>query len=94
MECVRQMLGIVMDGIKDTEMFMDYADMAMEKGNEEFAMWFKQHAKSRMSMLEQDWDYVCNAIGMHERIREGDEIAHALKSHIMDQIQELHARYN
>lgn len=41
---VRHMLSVLMDGIKDAGMFMDYAEEAEDQAE---MSWFKNHAKEK-----------------------------------------------
>lgn len=43
--------------------------------------------------LARDYDYIANQIGLIEKVREGDEIAEALMSHLTYQMSELNKRY-
>lgn len=93
MSCVKDMLSVLMDGIKDAEMVMEYAATARTEAPE-WMMWFKNHVKIRLDQLDSDYDYVCRAINLNEKSRSGDEIAEALKSHLEMQIEMLHKKYD
>lgn len=92
MECVKEMLIVVMDGIKDATMLLDYADNARGKGNEDVHNWFKQKAKLRIDTVKSDWQYVYRATNMMSKIKDGDELAYALNWHINEQISSIEAR--
>lgn len=94
MGMTKNMLKVLMDGIKDTNMMMDYAEMAMDADMTDVASWFKSKAKKRMDSLESDYDYVCDRMNLREKVKSGDEIAEALKTHLEDQIDMLKNRYS
>ncbi len=82
-----------MDEIKDTGMMLDYTEDAMDMDMTSAAMWFKNHAKTRIDMLKADYDYISREIGLHEKAKSGDAIADALIGHLDYQIGELNHRY-
>lgn len=88
MSVVGDMLSVVMDGIADTEMILDYADES--EGNK--MNWFMDRAKKRYQMTQEDYDYVMNSAGIKERASDGDEIAEALCDHLRKQMTRLSAR--
>ena len=94
MNCTRAMLSTLMDGIKDANMMLDYAEEAMKDDKPDVASWYKKHASKRIDALEMDHDYVSDQLHIPEKIRAGDEISTALHEHITNQIQDLHNRYN
>ena len=85
---VRDMLSILMDNIKDTNMWLDYA----ENATGEHMVWFMNHAKQRAASLQEDYDYIARAIGLLDKARSGDEIAEALLEHLNYQIKEIGSR--
>lgn len=85
---------MLMDGIKDANMMMDYAEDAMDMEQTSSAMWFKNHAKTRVDMVKSDYDYISREIGLTEKAKSGDAIADALVGHLEYQISELMHRYN
>lgn len=91
---IKYMLSILMDGIKDAGMYMDYAEKAKHEDDAEYMTWFKNHAKMRIDELARDYDYISNQIGLVEKVREGDEIAEALMSHLTYQMSEMTKRFN
>jgi len=89
---VKYMLTILMDGIKDSNMLMDYAE---ECANDlKAASWFKTHAKTRMDMVMNDYNFINEMVGLTEKARSGDEMADALISHLQYEMKELNSRYN
>lgn len=90
---IRYMLSILMDGIKDTEMYIGYAEEAADN-NSEYGSWFKNHAKMRYDALKTDYDFICKEINLQEKARSGDAIAEALMCHLQYQMKELNERYN
>lgn len=92
MNCTRAMLNVLMDGIKDANMWLDSAEIAMEADKTEESNWFKSHAKKRIDALEMDYEYIKDSIGMVEKVKAGDEIAEALHQHILSQMDALKKR--
>lgn len=89
---VKYMLATLMDGIKDTNMMMDYA---MECVDDPKSMtWFKNHAKTRLDMATSDYNYIVDNLGLNEKIRSGDEMADALVSHLQYEMKELNSKYS
>lgn len=86
---IRDMLSILMDNIKDTNMWIDYAENCTDMN---YKMWFTQHAKSRAGSLNEDYEYIAKEIGLLEKARSGDEIAEALLDHLNYQIKEIGSR--
>lgn len=88
---IKYMLTVLMDGIKDANMMMDYAT---ECSDDPKAMtWFKNHAKSRLDMVTSDFNYINESVGLSEKARSGDEMADALMSHLQYEMRELNNRY-
>lgn len=87
------MLSVLMDGIKDANMLLDYADASYNEDDNTAMQWFKSHAKERIDGVSKDYDYICSHIGLVEKARSGDEIADALISHLTYQMQEINKRY-
>lgn len=90
----KYMLSMLMDGIKDADMMIDYAEDAYSVENEKAAAWFKNHAKLRLDMLTSDYDYINREMGLTDKAREGDPLADALLSHLNYQMETLAKRYN
>jgi hypothetical protein len=51
----KHLIGVVMDGIRDTDMIAGYAEAAREEGEDKFASWFAVRAKERLAALRRDW---------------------------------------
>ena len=94
MKSVKHLLCVLMDGIKDAEMWITFASDADEEGKPEWAAWFRQHAKKRTEALDSIYSYVSDEIGLEEKVKAGNELAYALKDHIEDQIDDLHSKLN
>lgn len=90
--CAQMMLSVVMDGIKDAEMIMDYAEAA--KDNEEYYRWFKTKAKMRAEQTKADYDYVKTQIKLEDKVKAGDDIAVALHSYLHEAVMGLMDRIN
>lgn len=86
MSYVGDLLSVIMDEIKDTEMMYQYSQ---DPENEDYKNWFYDKAKNRLRMLMEDYEQVSNAIGLTAKVRSGDPIAEALDSHINYQIMDL-----
>lgn len=83
---IKQMLSVVMDGVKDTNMLADYAKEADKHGEASAAAWFKAHAQNRFAALERDWREVREEM---RRKREPDDVLDALTDYVDGAISEL-----
>lgn len=83
----KHLLAVLMDGITDTQMLLDYAEACEEQQGRE--RWFMQHAKQRLEMLRHDRDDVFDELGIEHKSKDGDEIAAALMSYIDMSIERL-----
>lgn len=89
MNSVKNLIAVLMDGITDAKMLLDYADAAEE---ERLAMWFRTHAKRRISEVHQDREDVFDELDIEAKAKGGDKIAGAMKCHIDMQIKMLDDR--
>lgn len=89
MSSVSDMLSVLMDGITDTGMMLDYAENAEHPGRED---WFMDHARKRYQMTLDDYNYVTDSIGLKERVADEDEVAVALCNHLKKQMLNLKNR--
>lgn len=82
----KHMIGLVMDGIRDTDMIAGYAEDAKREGEDKIAAWFAQRAKERLAELRRDWGDVEETLGLkhHE-----DDLAEAMSCHIRREIERL-----
>ncbi len=88
---VKEMLSILMDGIKDAGMLLDYAYKAkMQEDDTE--NWFLSHARKRIEEFTSDYQAVNNEIGLESKAAAGDEIACALMCHLKEEILQLKNR--
>ncbi len=85
---IKDMLSVLMDGITDTQMLIDYADVCRETAPD-VCRWFTSHAEQRLEMLKCDWDDVFEKLEIDRKVKTGDEIAEALKCHIDTSIEHL-----
>jgi len=87
---MKDMLSVVMDGIKDGEMLAKYAEMAIEhKADKGITNWFISRAQNRASMAERDWHDV------HEHIKaekHDEEMVEALECHVDRWLENLKDR--
>ena len=90
---LKHMLAVLMDGIKDCDMIMNYYDDSITNGMVEQANWFKDHAKARIDWIIKDYDYIAQNAGLMEKAKSGDEIADALVAHLNWQVAEMKKRY-
>ncbi len=84
---VKHMLAVLMDGITDSQMMLDYAEECRE--HPDHYRWFKQHAEKRLEMLKRDRDDVFGDLEIEKKAKNGDEIAAALMCHIDASIDKL-----
>lgn len=85
----KHLIGVVMDGIRDTDMIAGYAEAAREEGEEKFASWFAIRAKERLAALRRDWTEVQDVLKLKEH---GDEIVCGMCMHVDREIERLRAR--
>ena len=83
----KHLLAVLMDGITDTQMLLDYADACEGQNGRE--RWFREHAEKRLEMLRHDRDDVFDELGIESKSKGGDEIAAALMCHIDMSIERL-----
>lgn len=88
----KNMIKVLMDGIKDADMIMDYAAEAMEEGQDNWANWFKAHAQKRLDIIDSVYQDVSNELSLDMKARQNDPIASAFKCHIEEQINDLKSR--
>lgn len=93
MKSTKHLLAVLMDGIKDAGMWLDYAREAETEGFPSRASWFKEHAKKRIDSLQSIHEYVDSEMKFDEKATAGDELALAFKDYICYQIKELKMRY-
>lgn len=87
---VKEMLSVLMDGIKDAGMLLDYAYKAkMQEDDTE--NWFTNHARKRIEELASDYQAINNEIGLEAKAAT-DEIACALMCHLKEEILQLKNR--
>ena len=90
---VKYMLSILMDGIKDADMYIDYAIEAVDNDSP-YSNWFKSHAKDRIDGLKSDYDFISREIHLSDKVKSGDDIAEALMCHLEYQMKSLTEKYN
>ena len=83
---MKHMIQIVMDGIRDTDMLVDYAEEAREHGHEKHAMWFHSRAKERLATLRRDWAEVESELGLRKH---ADELVRCMTHHIDKEIERV-----
>lgn len=84
----KHMIGLIMDGIRDTDMIAGYADTARAEGEEKIAGWFAQRAKERLAELRRDWADVEETLDLKRR---DDDLAEAMACHIRREIDKVKA---
>ena len=92
MNSTRAMLTVLMDGIRDANMWLESAKTAAEANKPDESNWFKTHARKRIEALDADYDYIKDKTGIVAKVKAGDEIADSLHQHIVAQMKDLHAR--
>ena len=86
---MKHMIQVVMDGIRDADMLVDYAEEAREHGHEKHAMWFNMLAKERLATLRRDWSEVDSELGLHKH---NEEIVRCMACHIDKEIEKIRSR--
>jgi hypothetical protein len=66
---IKELISVLMDDYKDTEMLVDYAEEAMEEGNKELSSFFSNRAKHRMADAREAERWV-DSIGSADYIHE------------------------
>lgn len=84
----KHLIGVVMDGIRDTDMIAGYAEAAKAEGEEKFANWFAMRAKERLAALRRDWAEVQDALKLREH---SDEIVCGMCMHVDREIERIRA---
>lgn len=85
----KHLIGVIMDGICDTDMIGTYAEEALSEGEEKFASWFAVRAKERLATLRRDWSEVESALKLKEH---SDELVQGMTCHVEKEIERLRAR--
>lgn len=85
----KHLIGVVMDGIRDTDMIAGYAEAALEEGEEKFASWFAMRAKERLATLRRDWSEVEDALKLKEH---SDELVQGMACHVNKEIERIRAK--
>ena len=73
---VSELISVLMDDYKDSEMLVDYAEEAMEEGNKELSSFFANRAKHRMSDAREAERWIDNSGGtefIHEAYKDYHE---------------------
>lgn len=87
---MKQMLFVVMDGIKDAEMIAGYAEDAAKHGADRSVInWFVVRAQNRFSMAERDWHDVLDEI---KDEKHDDDLVEALECHVKERLAALRER--
>lgn len=82
----KHMIGLIMDGIRDTGMIAGYAETAKAEGEEKIAGWFAQRAKERLAELRRDWADVEETLDLKRR---DDDLAEAMSCHVRKEIERV-----
>ena len=82
----KHLVGVVMDGIRDTDMIAGYAEAARGEGEDKLANWFAVRAKERLAALKRDWAEVEDVLHLknHE-----DELVQGMTCHVNKEIEQL-----
>lgn len=88
----QMMLSVIMDGITDSGMLMDYATDAKWGNDEEAYRWFKTKAKTRVEQSKADYDYVKAQVKLEDKVKAGDDIAIALHTYLQGAVAGLQDR--
>lgn len=87
---MKHMLTVVMDGIKDAEMLVGYAEHAMKHNADHNTIaWFATRAQSRFSMAERDWKDVDEHLKTEKH---DEELVEALECHVNRWMENLRER--
>ena len=82
----KHMIGLIMDGIRDTDMIAGYAETALHEGEDKIAAWFAQRAKERLAELRRDWTDVEETLDLNRR---DDDLAEAMSCHVRREIERV-----
>lgn len=94
MNFTKMMFSMVMDGIKDTDMIIEYAMCARRAGRQDMVEWFRTRAEHRMGMLKEDYARVNEATNLERKADQGDEMADAFRDHLHEQMEMLERKLN
>lgn len=83
------LISVVMDGIKDTRMLLDYAETAHDQGNLQLHDWFNRKAHERYVKTQTEWKEIESVLKLDEK---PDEMGKCLKQHITNEMHELMMR--
>lgn len=88
-EIIKGLAKTIIDGIKDAQMQLDYAEEAREHGETEIAHLHINEAHKRMNGVKEWYDYVTAKMGKHH---EGDMAYHAMEEHYRDWARNIRER--
>ena len=84
----KHLIGVVMDGIRDTDMIAGYAETALSEGEDKLANWFASRAKERLATLRRDWSEVEDVLQIRAH---SDELVCGMACHVDKEIERLRA---
>ena len=85
----KHMIAIVMDGIRDTDMIAEYAEVAKLEGEDKISEWFAQRARERLAELRRDWTDVEATLGLKDS---DNDLAEAMSCHVRKEIDRARMR--
>lgn len=86
------MIKTIMDDLKDTNMLIDWAWEAKERGDTVAAPWFAGRAKERFAIMEKGWADVSKVIKPTAEGGEAEIYYKLLCHHVSDEMKETKER--
>ena len=87
-EIIRGLAKTIIDGIKDAQMQLDYAEEAMEHGEKEIAAMHNAEAHKRIEGVKTWYEYAINKVGK----REHDPAYEAMEDHYREWARKIKER--
>lgn len=88
-EVIRGLARTIIDGIKDAQMQIDYAEEAREHGESEIAHLHLNEAHKRMNGVKEWYEFAEAKMGKHH---DGDMAYHAMEEHYRDWARKIRER--
>lgn len=82
------LIRVVMDGIRDTNMLYEYSELANTEGNDQLRDWFKKKADERAQRTMSEWSDAKNVMKLDDK---ADDMSMCIKNHVDHEITLLKA---
>lgn len=88
-EVIKGLAKTIIDGIKDAQMQLDYAEEAREHGEGEIAHLHLNEAHERLNGVKEWYEFAESKMGKHH---DGDMAYHAMEEHYRDWARKIRER--